>query len=193
MEEVPGQCSRPRTSSTSLARETQSIRHSRASLEVARSAGLIAGSTTYRACIRRSVRCGPSADAVAQAVAKQSASHLQLSGAAAANAFGLSTQVPAQAEYLTDGPSRRVHVGKLVVRLKHAGRVDMLLPDSRAGMAIVALRHLGRKAASTSVLQRLAATLDGADKKQLSRVRRRLPGWLGSAVDEVIGGAAALG
>ncbi len=135
----------------------------------------------------------PSADAVAQAVAKQTDSHLQVSGAAAANALGLSTQVPAQVEYLTDGPSRNIHVGKLLVQLKHAGRVDMLLPQSRAGMAIVALRHLGRNAASMSVLQRLATTLDSADKKQLSRVRPRLPGWLGSAVDAVIAGAPALG
>lgn len=135
----------------------------------------------------------PSADAVAQAVAKQTDSHLQVTGAAAANALGLSTQVPAQAEYLTDGPSRSIHVGKLVVRLKHAGRVEMLLPQSRAGMAIVALRHLGRDAASASVLQRLAAILDGGDKKQLSRVRARLPGWLGSAVDDVIAGTPALG
>ncbi|MBK6691018.1 MAG: hypothetical protein IPG50_02225 [Myxococcales bacterium] len=132
----------------------------------------------------------PSADAVAQAVAKQTDSHLQPSGASAANALGLSTQVPAQVVYLTDGPSRNVRVGNLMVRLKHAGRVDMLLPQSRAGMAIVALRHLGRDAASTSVLQRLAATLDSA-KKQLARVRRQLPGWLGSAVDVVIGGAEA--
>ncbi len=133
----------------------------------------------------------PSADAVAVAVAKQTDSRLQHSGASAANALGLSTQVPAQVVYLTDGPSRNVRVGNLMVRLKHAGRVDMLLPQSRAGMAIVALRHLGRDAASTSVLQRLAATLDSAEKKQLARVRRQLPGWLGSAVDVVIAGAEA--
>lgn len=138
-------------------------------------------------------RMWPSADAVAQAVAKQTDSHLQVSGAAAANALGISTQVPAKVEYLTDGPSRRVHIGKLLVSLKHAGRVDMLLPQTRAGMAIVALRHLGRNAASGAVLQRLAATLDGADKQKLSRVRPRLPGWLGLAVDEVIGGAPASG
>jgi len=131
----------------------------------------------------------PSAYAVAQAVAKQTDSHLQVSGAAAANALGLSTQVPAKVEYLTDGPSRSVHIGKLLVSLKHAGRVDMLLPQTRAGMAIVALRHLGRNATSEAVLQQLAATLDRADKQKLSRVRLRLPGWLGLAVNKVIGSA----
>jgi hypothetical protein len=135
----------------------------------------------------------PSADAVAQAVAKQTDSHLQVSGAAAANALGLSTQVPAKVEYLTDGPSRSIHIGKLLVSLKHAGRVDMLLPKTRAGMAIVALRHLGRNSASETVLQRLAATLDSSDKQKLTQVRPQLPGWLRYAVDEVIAGAPALG
>ena len=135
----------------------------------------------------------PSADAVARAVAKQTDSQLKVSGAAAANALGLSTQVPAKVEYLTDGPSRSIHIGKLLVSLKHAGRVDMLLPKTRAGMAIVALRHLGRNAASETVLQRLAATLDSSDKQKLTEVRPRLPGWLRSAVDEVIAGAPALG
>lgn len=133
----------------------------------------------------------PSADAVAQAVAKQTDSQLQVSGASAANALGLSTQVPAKVEYLTDGPSRSIHIGKLVVCLKHAGRVDMLLPKTRAGMAIVALRHMGRNAASQAVLQSLAAKLDSSDKQKLSQVRPRLPGWLGAAIDQVIGGLGA--
>jgi hypothetical protein len=134
----------------------------------------------------------PSASAVAQAIAMHSASHLQASGAAAANALGLSTQVPANVEYLTDGPSRSVHIGKLLVSLKHAGPVDMLLPQTRAGMCIVALRHLGRNAAPNAV-QHLVTTLDAADKRKLSRVRPRLRGWLGTAIDEVIRGAPARG
>lgn len=135
----------------------------------------------------------PSADAVAQAVAKQTNSQLQVSGAAAANALGLSTQVPAKVEYLTDGPSRSIRIGKLLVSLKNARRVDMLLPKTRAGMVIVALRHLGRSAATETALQRLAATLDSSDKQKLTRVRPRLRGWLGAAVDQVIGGVPSGG
>lgn len=126
----------------------------------------------------------PAADVVARAVAKQTGSQLKVSGAAAANALGLSTQISAKVEYLTDGPSRNVRVGNLAVRLKNAGLVDMLLPQTRAGMAIVALRHLGKNAAS-AVVPRLAATLDDVDKKNLLKVRPRLRGWLGEAVDQI--------
>lgn len=127
----------------------------------------------------------PSADLVARALARQTDSHMKASGPLAANVLGLTTQVPAQATYLTDGPSRTVQVGRLQVSLRHAGRTDMLLPDTAAGLAIVALRYLGRSGVSPEVIRRLASTLDDADKLRLQRVRRQLPGWLGATVDQL--------
>ena len=50
----------------------------------------------------------PAPDDVAQALARETGSQVQIAGARAANALGLSTQVPAKSTYLTDGPSRRV-------------------------------------------------------------------------------------
>ena len=130
----------------------------------------------------------PSADDVARTVARQTDSQVKASGPLAANALGLTTQVPAEATYLTDGPSRTVRVGRLRVSLRHCGRTEMLLPDTTAGLAIVALRYLGKDGASTEVLRQLASKLEPVDKQRLRAVRRQLPGWLGSAVDQVLGG-----
>ena len=47
----------------------------------------------------------PAPDDVAQALARETGSQVQIVGARAANALGLSTQVPAKSSYLTDGPS----------------------------------------------------------------------------------------
>lgn len=109
----------------------------------------------------------PSAAAVALAIARQTGSRIKDAGPLAANALGLSTQVPATVAYLTDGPSRTVHVGRLRVSLRHAGRVDMLLPDCRAGLVIVALKYLGRDAATPALVSQVAAQLDAADRQQL--------------------------
>lgn len=127
----------------------------------------------------------PSADTVARALARQTGSHLKVSGAFAANALGLSSQVPASALYLTDGPSRQVHVDKLAVVLRHASRVDMLLPDTLAGIVLTALRYLGRDGVSSGVLSHLSSTLGEVDKASLVEVRRALPAWLGSAVAQI--------
>ena len=63
----------------------------------------------------------PNPDAVAAAAAEQVGHRLQISPARAANALGLSSQVPAKMVYLTDGSSRKIKVGQQVIYLKHAG------------------------------------------------------------------------
>src|SRR3546814_8114827 len=67
----------------------------------------------------------PTPDDVAQALARATGSQVQIAGARAANALGLSTQVPAKSTYLTDGPSRRVVLGKRVVDLRQIGRAHV--------------------------------------------------------------------
>src|SRR6202162_2390595 len=60
----------------------------------------------------------PSAEAVARALAGRDHTRLQPAGAYAANALGLSEQVPAKAVFLTDGPSRTVKIGPTTIQLR---------------------------------------------------------------------------
>ena len=57
----------------------------------------------------------PNPDAVAAAAAEQVGHRLQISPARAANALGLSSQVPAKIVYLTDGSSRKIKAGQQVI------------------------------------------------------------------------------
>ena len=86
----------------------------------------------------------PTPDAVAKAFARETGSSLQVTGAQAANALGLSTQVPARSVYLTDGPSRRIVLGKRVVDVRHASPKHLVAAGSMAGTVVQALRHLGQ-------------------------------------------------
>ncbi len=78
----------------------------------------------------------PAPDDVAHALARETGSQVQIAGARAANALGLSAQVPAQSTYLTDGPSRRVVLGKRVVDLRHASPKHLIAPGSPAGTVV---------------------------------------------------------
>jgi hypothetical protein len=133
-------------------------------------------------------RLWPAADAVARAVASSTDSQLLPSGATAANALGLTTQVPARADYVTDGRPRRVRVGNLDVHLGRASRLDLLLPSTRAGAALSALHHLGRTGVTDAVVHRLTALLDDADKRLLLTVRRKVAAWLAAVIDRVAAG-----
>ena len=57
----------------------------------------------------------PSLDDVAKVIAKDAGCHIQISGARALFLLGLTTQVPAQIIYLTDGPSKVIRIGNTVL------------------------------------------------------------------------------
>ena len=123
----------------------------------------------------------PSPDDVAAALAKARGGRIQVSGARAANELGLSTQVPAQAVYLTDGPSRTVMVGRQVIRLKHVASTQMVGAGTKAGMVIQALRYLGR-GVDPGVLRRLSSQLSPDDRRSLRKSVPVAPGWVQPAL-----------
>ncbi|KQV78188.1 DUF6088 family protein [Rhizobium sp. Root1220] len=119
----------------------------------------------------------PAPDDVAQALARETGSQVQIAGARAANALGLSTQVPAKSTYLTNGPSRRVVLGKRVVDLRHASPKHLIAPGSPAGTVVQALRHVGRVRAA-DVAQVAARRLTANDKRTLASTAIQAPAWM---------------
>jgi hypothetical protein len=136
----------------------------------------------------------PTPDDIAQALARETGSKVQIAGARAAHALGLSTQVPARSTYLTDGPARRVVLGKRVVDLRHASPKHLIAPGSPAGTVVQALRHVGplRAAEVAAVAVR---HLSATDKKMLATTAIHAPAWMrptlvsiANAVPEAIDG-----
>lgn len=119
----------------------------------------------------------PAPDDVAHALARETGSQVQIAGARAANALGLSTQVPAQSTYLTDGPSRRVVLGKRIVDLRHASPKHLIAPGSPVGTVVQALRHVGPVRAA-DVAQVAARRLSANDKKTLASTALQAPAWM---------------
>lgn len=119
----------------------------------------------------------PTPDDVAQALARETGSQVQISGARAANALGLTTQVPARSTYLTNGPSRRVVLGKRIVDLRHASPKHLIAPGSAAGTVVQALRHVGPVRAA-DVVKVAARQLSANDKKTLASTAVQAPAWM---------------
>jgi hypothetical protein len=132
----------------------------------------------------------PAPDDIAQALARETGSQVQIAGARAANALGLSTQVPAQSTYLTDGPSRRVVLGKRVVDLRHASPKHLIAPGSPAGTVVQALRHVGPLRAA-DVVQVAARRLSDNDKKTLASTAVQAPAWMRPTLVSIANAAVA--
>ena len=102
-------------------------------------------------------------------------------GAAAANALGLTTQVPVRSVYLTSGRSRTLMMGKQSVELRHAPKWQLSLVGKTAGQAVRALAWLGPEQAE-SALQTLKHSLPAPVFVELVDAARQYPTWLAAAV-----------
>lgn len=129
-------------------------------------------------------RFGPRAPApakVVQALAEQSGEIVVPHGASAANALGLTQQVPIREVYLTSGRTRKLKLGRSEVLVKHAPRWMLALGARPAGAAVRALAWIGPSHANES-LAALHRTLPHAEWQALTSVRASLPGWMAQAI-----------
>ncbi|WP_342363113.1 DUF6088 family protein [Terrarubrum flagellatum] len=126
----------------------------------------------------------PSVEQAVQAFARQRGEVIVPSGAAAANNFGLSTQVSVRSVYLTSGRSRTMSFGRQVVELRHAPRWQLVFADRPAGAAIRALAWLGPESADTA-LRTLKRTLSSIEFSEVVTVAPQLPTWLAQAIGKV--------
>lgn len=128
----------------------------------------------------------PASDSIARALASKSATRLQPTGAYAANLLGLSDQVPAKIQFLTDGRSRNVKVGKQTISLKRTTPRNMATAGRLSGLIIQALRYLG-KANAAEYTARLRQRLADTDTKPLLKDLAYAPAWIANIMKQLAG------
>ena len=109
-------------------------------------------------------------------------------GGMAANAFGLTTQVPVRSIYLTSGPNRMLKLGGLAVELRHAPRWQLVAPHRPAGDAVRALAWLGPEEVEEN-LETLEHKLAPEDMEELAGTRAVMPAWLAEPVSAMVADA----
>jgi predicted transcriptional regulator of viral defense system len=119
----------------------------------------------------------PSPEAVAKAIAKRTASRISVSPAKAANLLGLSTQVPMQNIFWTEGPSRTVRIGNQTVSLKHVAASKMIGAGTEAGIVVQAVRSLGKERINEISVHSLAERLALPVKRAVQRLLPAAPAW----------------
>ena len=123
----------------------------------------------------------PAPEKVVKAMAEQSGDVVAPHGARAANALGLTQQVPIREVYLTSGKTRKLKLGHSEVLIKHAPRWMLALGTGQAGAAVRALAWMGPTHAGES-LASLRRTLPRAEWSALASARAALPSWMAQAI-----------
>jgi len=123
-------------------------------------------------------KLSPSSDAIAKALAGRDRTRLQPAGAYAANVLGLSEQVPAKAEFLTDGPSRTVRVGNTTIQLRRTTPKNMAAAGKLSGLVVQALRALGEQHVTRDRIEHLRRTIPAEKRRELLKDLAVAPGWM---------------
>lgn len=125
----------------------------------------------------------PAPEKVVASLAAQRGDVVAPHGATAANALGLTQQVPVREVYVTSGRTRKLKLGRSEVLVKHVPRWMLALGTGPAGAAVRALAWIGPTHAGKS-LHMLRRSLPSAEWHALTSARAALPSWMARAIGE---------
>jgi hypothetical protein len=120
----------------------------------------------------------PSAEEVAQAIAKRDRIRTVPTGSYALNALGLSTQVPMNIVLLTDGSPREIRVGKRKIKFKKTTPKNLLAKGKISRLVIQALKEIGNGKVTEDEEQKIIALLKKEDVKNLKHDITLAPVWV---------------
>src|ERR1039457_2044207 len=135
-------------------------------------------------------KLSPDIDEAAQAIARRQRWKIVPEGAWAANLLGLSTQVPAKINYLTDGPNNEVPVGRRSIHFKHARPKALAGLEGKFALVVQALRHLGKESVGPKEIESLRASLSPAEKRKLVKDTRFGVDWIYDVAKRITGKTA---
>lgn len=120
----------------------------------------------------------PTAEDVAQGIAKRDRSRTVPTGVYALHALGLSTQVPMNLVLLTDGSSREVKVGKRTIKFKKTTPKNLLAKGQISRLVIQALKTIGNGNISKDEEFKVISLLKKEDRKVLIHDINLAPIWV---------------
>jgi len=127
----------------------------------------------------------PDMEKIAEAIARNFGWTIIPCGDTALNILGLSTQVPAVWQYVSDGPYREYTIGNRVMRFKHSANRDVSGLSTKSALVVQALKALGRDGVEEDHLKRLSVLLDAEEKKALLEETQHGTAWINELLKEL--------
>ena len=120
----------------------------------------------------------PSAEEVAEAIAKRDRIRTVPTGSYALNALGLSTQVPMNIVLLTDGSPREIRVGKRKIKFKKTTPKNLLAKGKISRLVIQALKEIGNGKVTAEEENKIIDLLKKEEEKDLKHDMALAPVWV---------------
>lgn len=120
----------------------------------------------------------PPIETIAKAIARRDRARIVPTGAYALHVLGLSTQIPINAVYLTDGGARKIQIGKRSILFKKTAPKNLAAIGEISGLVIQALKVLEKDKVTPEEQQKVIALLQKEDPARLHHDIRLAPEWI---------------
>ena len=119
-------------------------------------------------------------------IAKRDHAQIIPAGAAALQKLGLSTQVPMNLVYLTDGAPRKIHIGNQLITFKPTTAKKLATKGRLSSLVIQALQELGKAKLDSELQTRIMQILENENVKNLEHDAKLAPAWIAGILKQAI-------
>ena len=129
----------------------------------------------------------PSIEEIANGIAKRDKVRIAPTGAYVLNQLGLSTQIPANVVFVTDGSQRRVSIGKgRGILFKHTSEMRIFAYRSHLMMLVVmALREIGEGNVTEQQMMVIKSHLANIPQEEFQKDIQLAPVWVRKILAEL--------
>ena len=128
----------------------------------------------------------PNIEAIAQAIAKRDGARIVPTGVYALNRLGLSTQVPMNIIYLTDGSARKVNIDNRNIVFKRVSPKNVATVGEISGLVIQALRTIGKENVREDEIIKIQELLKKEKPTRLVHDIRLAPSWIRAIMQPIL-------
>jgi hypothetical protein len=130
-------------------------------------------------------KMAPDLNSVAQAIARKNQWHIQISGSAALNFLGLSTQIPMSTIFYSDGPNRVFFIEERKLQFKHKALKEAKIASAMSEIIVQALSELGEEHISEETIKIIRTKISDDERKKLWNETQYIRSWIRSAIERI--------
>ena len=120
----------------------------------------------------------PSTEDIAEAIRRRDKARIVPTGSLALNALGLSTQVPMNVVYYTDGSARKIDLGKRKIIFKKTSPRNLASIGKISTLVIQALREIGKDKVTEAEIKIILEHLKNEEPYRLEHDIKLAPEWI---------------
>lgn len=128
----------------------------------------------------------PSVDDVCRAIAKRDKARIEPTGIFALHSLGLSTQIPVNVVYLTDGIPRKIKYGNRTIKFKKTAPKNLAMKGKVSSLVITALKQIGKENVSQEVELQLTKALKKESVENVRHDAKLAPEWISKLIFQLL-------